>query len=141
MGAIAGFVLSRRADVRVLLVLPFLSSSLGLFWLDHAKTIRNIGRYIKKYVEAPVGELLGAGIMRWESIAHGHARQLSDRLTFLGPLALVFMSPSWLSLAVTVSKLDTGGLVCAWILGVVLTVIVLVIWVRYLVDQDDKPTE
>jgi hypothetical protein len=46
--AVAGFVLSDRADPLLLLLLPFLSSSLGLLFLDHGINLDRIGTYIKQ---------------------------------------------------------------------------------------------
>jgi hypothetical protein len=46
--AIAGFVLSNNADRLLLLLLPIVSSSIGLLWYDHARNIDSLGTYIRE---------------------------------------------------------------------------------------------
>jgi hypothetical protein len=46
--AIAGFVLSDNADRLLLLLLPIVSSSIGLLWYDHARNIDSLGTYIRE---------------------------------------------------------------------------------------------
>src|SRR3954451_15704021 len=46
--AIAGFVLSDNADRLLLLLLPIVSSSIGLLWYDPARNIDSLGTYIRE---------------------------------------------------------------------------------------------
>lgn len=46
--AIAGFVLSDKADQLLLLLLPIISSAIGLLWYDHARNIDSLGTYIRE---------------------------------------------------------------------------------------------
>jgi hypothetical protein len=46
--AVAGFVLSDSADRLLLLLLPIVSSSIGLLWYDHARNIESLGDYIRE---------------------------------------------------------------------------------------------
>jgi hypothetical protein len=48
LAALAGFVLSHHADKRLLLLLPIVSSSIGLLWYDHARNIESLGDYIRR---------------------------------------------------------------------------------------------
>lgn len=48
--AIAGFVLSDNADSLLLLLLPIVSSSIGLLWYDHARNIDSLGTYIRDHI-------------------------------------------------------------------------------------------
>ena len=45
---IAGFVLAKNADQLLLLLLPIVSSSIGLLWYDHARNIDSLGTYIRE---------------------------------------------------------------------------------------------
>lgn len=46
--AVAGFVLSDHADRLLLLLLPIVSSSIGLLWYDDARNIDSLGDYIRE---------------------------------------------------------------------------------------------
>ena len=46
-----GFVLAQKADPLLLLLLPLLTPSLALLFLDHATNIGNIGEYIDKVLK------------------------------------------------------------------------------------------
>lgn len=50
--AIGGFVLSDKADRLLLLLLPIVSSSIGLLWYDHARNIDSLGDYIRENLTA-----------------------------------------------------------------------------------------
>lgn len=50
--AIGGFVLSDKADRLLLLLLPIVSSSIGLLWYDHARNIDSLGDYIREHLTA-----------------------------------------------------------------------------------------
>ena len=47
LSAVVGFVLSDKADPRVLLLLPIVSSAIGLLWYDHARNIESLGDHIR----------------------------------------------------------------------------------------------
>lgn len=46
IGAVVGFALAQKGNLSLLLLLPILSPSLGMLYLDHALNIMNIGNYI-----------------------------------------------------------------------------------------------
>jgi hypothetical protein len=46
-GALAGLAFTQYGDHRLLLLIPVISTILGLIWLDHASNISNIGDFIK----------------------------------------------------------------------------------------------
>jgi len=46
-GALAGLTFTQYGDHRLLLLIPIISTILGLIWLDHAANISNIGDFIK----------------------------------------------------------------------------------------------
>ena len=47
-GTIVGFVLANHAPKALLLIVPVVSSTLGLIWLDHHRNIQLAGQYIKE---------------------------------------------------------------------------------------------
>ena len=47
LSVVAGFVLSDHADPRLLLLLPIVSSAMGLLWYDHARNIDSLGDQIR----------------------------------------------------------------------------------------------
>lgn len=48
VGALAGVVVANKASAELLLVIPFVSSTLGLLWLDHHIAIHRLGKVMAK---------------------------------------------------------------------------------------------
>jgi len=46
IGVVAGYVFAKQADAITLLIIPILSPTLGMLWIDHDINIRSIGRFI-----------------------------------------------------------------------------------------------
>jgi hypothetical protein len=52
VGTVVGFVLGKRSPTELLLVVPFISSTLGLLWLEHARHIGRIAQFIDEQLWA-----------------------------------------------------------------------------------------
>jgi hypothetical protein len=126
---IAGAVVASRLDDEFLLVLPLVSSVLGLLWLDHARNIELIGSYIANK------------LWLWEPSWETYARQLERRmrsqvLEFALPMSLVFAGGSVAALVITaLGGLHGSGTYVLWGLGFVLASLYLVAWIPFVAKQ------
>jgi hypothetical protein len=92
IGALGGFGLSQYADERVLLLIPVVSTMLGLFWLDHAAVIFEIGDFIRDRILPKLAtEASIPDMPNWEKFVEERERRLHVRLGFFGlPFPFVF---------------------------------------------------
>src|SRR5437588_10652474 len=58
-GVVAGFALADSSSRMLLLLLPLLSPSLGMLWIDHALNILRIGHYIESVIAPVLRNALG----------------------------------------------------------------------------------
>jgi hypothetical protein len=100
IGAVGGFGLSQYADERVLLLVPVISTMLGLFWLDHAAVIVGIGDFIRDRILPKLALQAGLRDMpNWEEFVQERERRLPVRLGFFGlPFPFVFAVVPFLGL-------------------------------------------
>jgi hypothetical protein len=124
IGVVIGLVLSDKgAPLELLLVVPLISSGLGLFYASHSRICLIIGRYIRVtlWPRLRTGESLS-----WEEHLLSLRRENNPRslrhssLQFLGA-TVVFVMPSIGALAFSAeAAFARGSLELVWILGLLL---------------------
>jgi len=135
LAAVAGAVASSDVGADFLLVLPLVSSVLGLFWLDHARNIELIGSYIANE------------LWHWEPSWESYGRNLNTRMSwrvleFGLPVSLVFVGGSVAALVLTVVEgLGGRGAYVLWALGLALVTAYLAAWLPFLTKQRRGPRD
>jgi hypothetical protein len=133
--AVAGFVLSDRADPRLLLLLPLLTPALGLLFMDHASNIGRIGEYINTVIKPTLREATGENrLLGYEEWVDEFEEQSLARLLPFGiPLILAFTMVPVAALVYLATRIDDVWSWVLWVLGMVATVTQLTFWYRFLV--------
>lgn len=102
--AILGAAVSKAVSPWIILLIPVESSIFGLWYLDHALMIQEIGAYIRTTIERRIAELLNEPyILCWEiaqrvSVTTAPTERI---VTFWRLLFLTFGGPSLIALIVT----------------------------------------
>ncbi|MEE9202328.1 MAG: hypothetical protein V3U31_03940 [Dehalococcoidia bacterium] len=127
----AAFYLRQEPPV-ILLAIPFVSSSLGLYYLNQRLTISDIGLYIRDRISPAVCRLTqNAGVFQWEVTTRG--KLLSAReLTIATVIPLIFSLPSLASLMATIEigfSTEPAYMAVAWWLDAVLALAFLALWI------------
>jgi len=97
----------------LLLVVPFLSSFLGFYWIDHGLMIDDLGTYIRKTIQTKVSEIVGCSeVLLWEKHV-GSLKKGARTLRFGLLVAGLFLLPSilslWLSFGTVWEQEDTAN--------------------------------
>lgn len=137
--AIAGvvsLVATDRANESLLLLLTAICSALGMLWADHARTIRNLAKYINNDLRRILRTVAKEeAILSWEERSGHYRKGEKVTLTYRLPLLLVFIGPPLAALMVT--ALDEPGianfdpaLMLYWIGGLLITTYMTIILVN-----------
>ncbi len=131
---VAGFVLSDKADPLLLLLLPILSPSLGMLYIDHAYNIINIGNYINDELKPILnGMAQASGLLGYEERVDQYERRKLLRFLPLGlPMMIVFSVAPLAALAFSFSSLDAAWAWILWAGGALLIATYLVLWMSFL---------
>lgn len=131
---VAGFVLG-GADPLLLLLLPLLTPSLGLLFIDHATNIRNIGEYINTHLKRLLREAsTEERLLCYEEWVDTYEEQPVRRLLPFGvPLVLLFTVVPVISLAFTLTHLTMVWEWLLWLMGLAMTAVQVGFWVALLV--------
>lgn len=133
VAAVSGFVLSRNADPRLLLVLPVLSSGLGLLVFDQDWGIRVAREYMKKTLQPLAAQYTGDDrLLTYTNHATRSPQWVIVSLAI--PYGLLFPGVSIIALAVVTDKLRSLADWSAWTLGATLSLVLLVVWSTRLRD-------
>ena len=135
VGVVGGIVLTGKASRDLLLVIPILAPSLGLFFVDHMRHMALLGLYIRGDLwEALRQELSGRSLPSWEHrwAAYNDMSQhrtpssyLLFALVVVVPPGAVFFLSAVICLVITASRaFDTTAHAVIWVLGCVLTILV-----------------
>jgi hypothetical protein len=132
--AVAGFVLSNKANPLLLLLVPILSPALGMLFVDHAYNIDNLGTYIKNTLAPLVNKIAAtSGLLGYEQrIDQWEQRKLYRFLPLGLPLFLVFSVAPIGALVFSFRSIEEVWTWVLWGLGAVLTAIYLVFWTSFL---------
>jgi hypothetical protein len=122
-GTLAGFYLNnQQSGGSLLLIMPFISSALGLAWIDHARTITSIGMYIGQSLWPHLRKLGDMNIPCREDDVRLSEKKIRNMLLVIGPPCATFVVPSVLALSVSAWTLNSAGTISLWSLGAVVTV-------------------
>lgn len=132
-GTVAGLVLSQRVNPVLLLLLPFLSSALGLLYLDQALNIKNIGAYIKEELKPRLATAArDVGVLAYEERIDEYERRIVLRFLPWGlPVTILFSFPALAALFSSLGRIDTLGMGALWVMGMVLTGAYFFLWGRF----------
>lgn len=90
----------------ILLLLPIISVALGSQWLDHHKTIRNIGRYAASELEPALQRHVSSSDAEapilWEGYLQGQAGRRKDNFLWIVPILTIYYGLPALALAIAV---------------------------------------
>lgn len=125
-GVLAGLVVAEHGNPLLLLLLPPISSALGMLWANHNRMIHHIGDYIYNYVKPVVDPRRKGPLLHWEA-AHdlypGASRWQRGRYAF--PVLIVFAGPAVAAVVFTAFEVvEKGGawlLWCGWGAATILT--------------------
>jgi hypothetical protein len=133
--AVLGFVIPQGADPRLLLVLPLITPSLGMLFIDHAYNIRNLGSYIGKCLSPLIVRTTGsADLLRYEHEIDRYEANLFLRLVFGLPLTVVFTVMPLGAMVFVIPSLDSCWTWIVWSFGLVLVLSELVLWLLFVFD-------
>jgi hypothetical protein len=133
VAAVAGFVLSNKADVRLLMILPIFSASFGLLVFDHDRDIRVARRYADDVLRPLIIRLTHEDGL----LSHNHMapRSLGYEIAVQAiPFGLLFPGASVVALVVVTPYLTGPMDWFGWVFGAVLLATLLTVWSRRLVD-------
>lgn len=132
--AVAGFVLARQANPLLVLLLPLLTPSLGLLFIDHATNIKNIGKYIDSVLKPMLRDAAGEQrLLSYEELVDDYEGQPVRRLLPFGiPLVLLFNVVPVASLLFTVAILSSPWAWTLWGIGVLMTLVQVAFWIAFL---------
>lgn len=123
-GTVGGLVATKGAAPILLVVLAVVSPVFGLLWLDHARNINEIGRFIREnWTWTPNWEKqYEEGKNSW---AGGYRF-----VVFATAVTIVFLIPAGVGLFVSIGELrDEAGLIAAWGGGAIMTVLFTISWI------------
>jgi hypothetical protein len=124
LAAIVGFVLSDKADTRLLLVLPIVSSAIGLLWYDHARNIESLGDYIRE--EMPV---FGGYERRIAALERKEWRRVPMTLALL----ILFVGVPVAGLVLTIDRVHHFQWLL-WACGLALSVVCSVVLLKWMLN-------
>ncbi len=132
--ALAGFVLSSKADPRLLLLLPLLTPCLGLLFIDHATNIGRIGDYINTVLKPLLRRISGEDkLLSYEEWVDNFETNKLRRIVPFGlPLVLFFNIAPVTAPVYTASRIDSPWPWVLWALGGATTLVEIVFWVGFL---------
>jgi hypothetical protein len=123
IAAVLGLVLSKKADLRLLLVLPFVSSGLGLMVFNLDRDIRLARAYIKNTLQP-----LAAEYTQDDRVLAYASRTPRPPMIFamqMIPYGLLFPAISLIALVVVIGHLNSAADWWAWCLGLILLLVLL----------------
>ena len=143
LGALAALSFTQYGDRRMLLLIPVISTILGLVWLDHAANISNIGDFILQRLWPALGTVSGAeGLPDYEATVRAYERTPGGFLRLFGlPPFLIFILVPIVAIIIAFDASSQGWLF--WTLVIIdlaLLLIFTVMWLPYL-DSPRKPVE
>ncbi|MFG1793691.1 hypothetical protein [Nocardia sp. NPDC049149] len=130
---IVGFVLSHKAGPQLLLVVPYLSITLGLLYQTYLLQIERIGDYVNDVIRPLLVDSTGDDrVFGWERDLRANlylkpGTKLAGRLSFV---LLILITPA-VGLLWVIPFLNHGWYWLAWVGGLALYVLQLVNWARY----------
>jgi hypothetical protein len=139
--AITGFVLSHHASPLILLVLPAISSALGIGVMGNALRQRAVGKYIQGTLRPLVAEYVNEPrILGWEAYFRSFERRIGSRILPLSmSMGLLFPATAIVALIWVIPHLGQGWTWIGWSVdaGLLLTQLAAWSWAAYLTTRRD----
>jgi len=127
IAAIGGVVLANRVDSRLLLLLPFLSAAMGLYYRALEHDFTTIARYVYDVQRPMLTEILSEnGVL--DHYAYYRARRNTAFFPKIAALALMFPLIAVATLVLVAPALRSFSDWATWVLGVVVTLIQIGAW-------------
>ena len=118
-------------DIKMLLIVPFVTSMLAFYYLHQEFQIAAIGLYIRDYIRTKVMKLTNdKDILGWENWVREYKRNFAEPLVFSLSIPALHIVPSIIALVATYKNVfgDNGWIVAVWIMGSVLTILTIICW-------------
>jgi hypothetical protein len=133
--AVAGFVLSDKADPKLLLILPLLSPALGMLFVDHSYNITNLGHYINTQIRPFITDITGdSRLLGYEEFVDEYEKSKLLRFLPLGfPLMLLFAGFPCTALILLVNGLDHPWSWALWGVGVLMVITYIALWTIFII--------
>jgi hypothetical protein len=133
--AVAGFVLSDKADPRLLLILPLLSPALGMLFVDHSYNIANLGNYINERLRPLAIAAAGdSRLLGYEEFVDKYEQNKLLRFLPLGfPLMLLFAGFPCAALVFSAMKLEHAWAWALWAAGVLMVITYIALWTVFII--------
>ncbi|MFI7021134.1 hypothetical protein ACIBMZ_00240 [Micromonospora sp. NPDC049900] len=134
VAAVAGVVLSEKADVRLLLLLPMLSAALGLSVAAQYRDGRIAGAYLEEVLRPAIARHTGDdSLFGWET--YYRMRKHDGHLAQAFALGLIFPGVSALALAFTLPSMRNWTDRAAWAIGAGMLLLLIVGWSPRLIEM------
>lgn len=140
--AIAGFVLSDKADPLLLLLIPLISSCLGMLFIDHSLNIRNIGHYI----DSEVRPIIIQKTDNDKLLAYEHFVGRHEQEKFLRFIPLAIPVCSWFAILPSASIIyllkvvNTGLAWSLWAIGLLSVLVFVGLWLSFVLSPFSAST-
>lgn len=147
VAALVSIIATQEVDERLLLLLCPISCALGLLWVDHGRTIRDLGTYIDRELRTSLCEVAEHEVLAWEEKSGEYREGRDVTFTYRLPLFLVFAGPPLAAILITAfSEPGIGDfdppLLVYWLGGLVLTAYIVAVLGRMQFaahQQEPKP--
>jgi hypothetical protein len=116
-----GLVISQKAMALLLLVVPPLTASLGLLWLDQMRILTELGSYLRKELWPRLGAAVGEPLPDWEARLAGAYHGWVTQLAYSTPVVILFALPGLGALIISFPHLNSPWLFTAWASDVLLS--------------------
>jgi hypothetical protein len=140
LGVIAGLVLTGRGDVQLLLLIPLVSTSIGLLYFDHSGAIERVGAYLDSILHPAVSSLTGdSHSLSWEKFA-SKAFQINwvSILAFAVPLFFLFLGGPIFATIIVLPSLQSAWAWALWSIDVVLQASLCGVWFSLVTGRSRK---
>jgi hypothetical protein len=138
IGAIAGVYFTKvTAEARIFFIIPLISFVLGMSWLDHDATIRQLGVFVRNELKWKIADLADVDLQQipdYERVAASNVSRFGPRFSLFGlPVIIVFIALPILSLLgpfllVSSDRYD-GSMYFMFLIGSMLTLVTLIYFI------------
>ena len=90
VATLIGLVATENAQESLLLLITLTSGTLGILWVDHARTIGNIGRYINEDIRPQLETITGTNVLAWEAANRLYIEDAKVSVNWTFRLAMFF---------------------------------------------------
>ena len=135
LGALAGLSFTQYGDRRLLLLIPVISTILGLVWLDHAANISNLGDFIRNQLMPALKNAAGmAELPDYEDVVRSYEKKPGGFLRMFGlPPFLIFILVPVVAIVIAFDAKARGWLFWSLVaLDAVLLSVFATTWAPYL---------